>query len=200
MKRMFDFLSSSLGLLFLSPLFLVIATAIRFDSTGPVFFRQERVGRNGIRFRIFKFRSMLVEDEDRGPEITVGGDPRVTRVGRFLRRTKLDELPQLINVWKGEMSIVGPRPEVPAYVAHYDDCQLKVLSVRPGITDLASICYMNEEGVLVESGDPLRYYLEEIMPRKLELNLQYIENMSLAGDMKIIFRTIVCICVRQHRV
>lgn len=200
MKRVVDFISSSLGLLFLSPVFLVIATAIRFDSAGPVFFRQERVGKDGVRFRIFKFRSMFVESEDRGPQITVGGDPRVTRVGRFLRRTKLDELPQLINVWKGEMSLVGPRPEVPAYVAHYNDRQLKVLSVCPGITDLASLSYMDEEGVLVESGDPLRYYLEEIMPKKLDLNLQYIENMSLLGDMKIIFQTITGICARRLRV
>jgi lipopolysaccharide/colanic/teichoic acid biosynthesis glycosyltransferase len=191
MKRTFDLVISSLGLVVLSPLFLLIAFAILLESPGPVFFRQERVGKGGIPFRIFKFRSMTLNGLEEGPQITVAGDRRVTRVGRFLRRAKLDELPQLINVWKGEMSLVGPRPEVPAYVALYNERQRKVLFVQPGITDPASVRYAHEESLLAASGDPLLLYVNDIMPRKLELNLDYIENMSLAKDLKIIFHTLM---------
>jgi lipopolysaccharide/colanic/teichoic acid biosynthesis glycosyltransferase len=189
MKRAFDFLLSSLGLVFLSPLFLLLAAAIRLDSPGPVFFRQERAGKEGVPFRIFKFRSMDSDAPEKGPSITAAGDPRVTRVGRFLRRTKLDEMPQLLNVWRGEMSLVGPRPEVPAYVALYDERQRKVLSVRPGITDPASILYVDEEGILAAAANPQRLYEETILPKKLELNLRYIENMSLAIDISLILKT-----------
>lgn len=189
MKRAFDFLLSSLGLVFLSPLFLLLAVAIRLDSRGPVFFRQERAGKQGVPFRIFKFRSMVFDATEKGPSITAAGDPRVTRVGRFLRRTKLDELPQLLNVWRGEMSLVGPRPEVPAYVALYNERQRKVLSVRPGITDPASILYADEEGILAAAANPQRLYEETILPKKLDLNLRYIENMSLTSDICMILKT-----------
>jgi lipopolysaccharide/colanic/teichoic acid biosynthesis glycosyltransferase len=197
MKRAFDFLLSSLGLLFLSPLFLLLAAAIRLDSPGPVFFRQKRAGKEGIPFRIFKFRSMVSDAPEKGPLITAAGDPRVTRVGRFLRRTKLDELPQLLNVWRGEMSLVGPRPEVPEYIALYDERQRKVLSVRPGITDPASILYADEEGILAAATNPQRLYEETILPRKLELNLRYIENMSLTIDISLILKTFSRIFVKR---
>ena len=190
MKRAFDFLCSSLGLLFLSPIFLLVSIAIYFESRGPVFFRQERVGKDGKSFRIIKFRSMVAGASEIGLKITTAGDPRVTRVGRFLRRTKLDELPQLINVWRGEMSLVGPRPEVPIYVALYSERQTKVLSVRPGITDPASIEYADEEKILGGAIDAQRTYIEEILPKKLELNLRYIKNMSFFSDLKIILMTI----------
>ena len=190
MKRTFDFLASSLGLCLLSPLFLVVAIAIRLDSPGPVFFRQDRVGKDGKNFLICKFRSMVANASAIGPLITTSGDARITRVGRFLRRTKLDELPQLLNVWRGEMSLVGPRPEVPTYVALYNERQREILSVRPGITDPASIAYAYEEEILGEASDPARVYMEEILPRKLELNLQYIEKMSLPYDVWVIWKTI----------
>ena len=190
MKRVFDFLCSSIGLLVLFPVFLLVMLAIYLESGGPVFFRQERVGKDGVPFHIIKFRSMVDRASEIGPEITSAGDPRVTRVGQFLRRTKLDELPQLLNVWSGEMSIVGPRPEVPSFVALYDDRQKEVLSVRPGITDPASIAYADEEKILGAASDSHRAYVEQILPQKLELNLQYIKKMSLLSDIKIIFMTI----------
>ena len=190
MKRVFDFLCSSIGLLVLFPVFLLVMLAIYLESGGPVFFRQERVGKDGVPFHIIKFRSMVDRASEIGPEITSAGDPRVTRVGQFLRRTKLDELPQLLNVWSGEMSIVGPRPEVPSFVALYDDRQKEVLSVRPGITDPASIAYADEEKILGAASDSYRAYVEQILPQKLELNLQYIKKMSLRSDIKIIFMTI----------
>ena len=190
MKRTFDFLASSLGLCLLSPLFLLVAIAIRLESPGPVFFRQDRVGKDGENFLIYKFRSMVANASEIGPLITTAGDARITRVGRFLRRTKLDELPQLLNVWRGEMSLVGPRPEVPTYVALYDERQREVLSIRPGITDPASIAYADEEEILGEASDPARVYVEEVLPRKLELNLRYIEKMSLHYDVWVIWKTI----------
>ena len=190
MKRTFDFLASSLGLCLLSPLFLLVAIAIRLESPGQVFFRQDRVGKDGENFLIYKFRSMVANASEIGPLITTAGDARITRVGRFLRRTKLDELPQLLNVWRGEMSLVGPRPEVPTYVALYDERQREVLSIRPGITDPASIAYADEEEILGGASDPARVYVEEVLPRKLELNLQYIEKMSLHYDVWVIWKTI----------
>jgi lipopolysaccharide/colanic/teichoic acid biosynthesis glycosyltransferase len=190
MKRVFDFLCSSIGLLLLFPVFLLVMVAIYLESGGPVFFRQERVGKDGVPFLIIKFRTMVDRASEIGPEITSAGDPRVTRVGHFLRRTKLDELPQLLNVWNGEMSLVGPRPEVPSFVALYDDRQREVLSVRPGITDPASIIYADEEKILGAASDSRRAYVEEILPHKLELNLQYIKKVSLLSDLKVIFLTI----------
>jgi lipopolysaccharide/colanic/teichoic acid biosynthesis glycosyltransferase len=190
MKRVFDVAISSLGLLLLSPVFLLIAIGICFESPGPVFFRQERVGKDGIPFLIFKFRTMVVGASMVGPQITAAGDPRVTRIGKVLRRTKLDELPQLINVWRGEMSIVGPRPELPSYVMLYDNRQKKVLTVRPGITDPASIAYVDEECLLSNVKNIQKTYIEDILPKKLELNLQYVDNKkSLLSDLKIILLT-----------
>lgn len=189
MKRAFDVFASGLGLLLLSPLFLIISVWIKLDSRGPVFFRQDRVGRFNKDFRIFKFRSMRV-GSDKGSLITVGGrDPRITRSGFFLRRSKLDELPQLINVLLGDMSLVGPRPEVRKYVNYYTPEQMHVLDVRPGMTDPASIRYRNENELLGKEMDPERYYLEVVMPDKLALNLEYVRNHSFWGDIALIFKT-----------
>ena len=189
MKRSFDVLMSGLGLLVLSPLFLVLAVWIKLDSPGPVFYRQVRVGRFNKDFRIFKFRSMRV-GADKGSLITVGGhDPRITRSGYFIRKFKLDELPQLINVFVGDMSLVGPRPEVRRYVDLYTPEQMHVLDVRPGVTDMASIRYRNENELLETAADPDKYYVEVIMQDKLRLNLEYVEKRSFLFDLKLIFQT-----------
>ena len=189
MKRLFDVLMSGLGLLVLSPLFLVLAVWIKLDSPGPVFYRQVRVGRFNKDFRIFKFRSMRV-GADKGSLITVGGhDPRITRSGYFIRKFKLDELPQLINVFVGDMSLVGPRPEVRRYVDLYTPEQMHVLDVRPGVTDMASIRYRNENELLETAADPDKYYVEVIMQDKLRLNLEYVEKRSFLLDLKLIFQT-----------
>ena len=189
-KRLFDIVSSGIGLLCLAPVFVVMAIWIKLDSRGPVFYRQTRVGRYGRDFRIFKFRSMRV-GSDKGRQITVGEkDPRITRFGYFIRRYKIDELPQLINVFLGDMSIVGPRPEVRKYVDLYSEEQRKVFQVRPGITDLASIKYRNENELLSQVDDPDTYYIDVIMPDKLTINLEYIRHQSFMGDIKIIFNTL----------
>lgn len=189
-KRLFDIVSSGIGLLCLAPVFVVMAIWIKLDSRGPVFYRQTRVGRYGRDFRIFKFRSMRV-GSDKGCQITVGErDPRITRFGYFIRRYKIDELPQLINVFLGDMSIVGPRPEVRKYVDLYSEEQRKVFQVRPGITDLASIKYRNENELLSQVDDPDTYYIDVIMPDKLTINLEYIRHQSFMGDIKIIFNTL----------
>ena len=189
-KRLFDIVSSGIGLLCLAPVFVVMAIWIKIDSRGPVFYRQTRVGRYGRDFRIFKFRSMRV-GSDKGRQITVGErDPRITRSGYFIRRYKIDELPQLINVFLGDMSIVGPRPEVRKYVDLYSEEQRKVFQVRPGITDLASIKYRNENELLSQVDDPDTYYIDVIMPDKLAINLEYIRHQSFMGDIKIIFNTL----------
>ena len=189
-KRAFDVLISGGALLLLWLPFLAVALAVRLDSPGPVFFRQERIGLGGRPFRIFKFRSMVADAEQRGLAITVGGDARITRVGAWLRKTKLDELPQLINVFLGQMSFVGPRPEVPRYVAMYTPYQRQVLLVRPGITDYASIAYRNENDLLAGAPDPEARYVDEIMPDKIELNMKYIREMSPLTDLRIILRTL----------
>lgn len=189
-RRAFDATAAAAGLIVLFPLFLAVAIAIRADSRGPVFFRQRRVGRHGTPFRIYKFRTMHVDAEARGGQLTVGADPRITRVGRFLRKYKLDEFPQLINVVTGDMALVGPRPEVPRYVARYDERQRRVLSVRPGVTDPASIEYRDENDLLAAAEDPERTYLEEVMPRKLEMNLAYLQGRTLRSDVGVIFRTL----------
>ena len=189
MKRLFDIISSSAGLIFLSPVFLFVAIWIKLDSKGPVFYRQVRVGKNGRDFKIYKFRTMYPGADKKGL-ITVGGrDPRVTRSGYYIRKYKLDELPQLINVFTGEMSVVGPRPEVRKYVDLYTEEQLKVLSVKPGITDIASIKYRNENELLDKADNPDKMYTEVIMPDKLKYNLEYIEKASFLYDIKLIFRT-----------
>jgi len=188
-KRLFDLLLSALGLLLLAPLLLLIALWVKLDSPGPVFFRQERVGRHGQAFLIHKFRSMRVDNA--GPQITVGADPRITRSGHFLRASKLDELPQLWDVLRGAMSLVGPRPEVPRYVALYPPGLREiVLSVRPGITDLASLEFRHESDLLARAADPEREYVDVLLPQKLALARQYVETASLAQDLRIILRTL----------
>jgi lipopolysaccharide/colanic/teichoic acid biosynthesis glycosyltransferase len=190
MKRFFDFFVSVTALILLLPLFLLIAIWIITDSNGPVFFRQYRVGRKNVDFKIFKFRTMYA-GSDRTGLITIGGrDPRVTRAGYILRRYKLDELPQFLNVLLGDMSIVGPRPEVRKYVAMYNAEQLQVLEVKPGITDYASLEYANENELLANAVDPDREYVEIILPAKLDLNLKYIREQSLITDLKIIAATV----------
>lgn len=189
MKRLFDIIASGIGLIVLSPVFLVLSIWIKADSQGPVFYRQVRVGRNNRDFRLFKFRSMRVGSDKKGL-ITVGGrDSRVTRSGYYIRKYKLDELPQLINVFTGDMSLVGPRPEVRKYVAMYTPEQLQVLSVRPGVTDLASIRYRNENELLAQAEDPEKFYIETVMPDKLRINLEYVRNHNFFYDLKLIFKT-----------
>lgn len=189
MKRLFDILASGLGLVCLSPLFAAVAVWIKCDSKGPVFYRQVRVGKDNKDFRLYKFRSMR-PDSDKLGLITVGGrDPRVTRSGYYIRKSKLDELPQLINVFVGDMSLVGPRPEVRKYVDMYDEEQLKVLSVRPGITSLASIRYRNENEILAKSDNPDKCYIEKVMPDKLAIDLEYVKKANLWNDIKLIFST-----------
>lgn len=189
MKRTFDIVASGLGLIILSPVFIILAVWIKADSRGPVFYRQVRVGRKNRDFRLFKFRSMR-PDSDKLGLITVGGhDPRVTRSGYYIRKYKLDELPQLINVFIGDMSLVGPRPEVRKYVDMYTPEQMRVLSVRPGITSLASIRYRNENDILAAAADPDRAYLERVMPDKIAIDLEYVERATLWNDIKLIFST-----------
>ncbi len=188
-KRLFDILASLLGLLILSPILIIIAILIKIDSKGGVFYRQVRVGKNERDFRIYKFRTMRL-NADRLGLLTVGGkDPRVTSIGYYLRKYKLDELPQLINVLIGQMSFVGPRPEVRQYVDLYTQEQRKVLEVRPGITDLASIAFRNENELLAKQDDPDKYYIEVIMPEKIRINLQYIAQKTFWTDITVIFKT-----------
>lgn len=190
-KRLFDLLIAGTGLLLLAPLLLVIALAIRLDSRGPALFRQQRVGRHGRAFRIHKFRTMVAEAPERGLGLTVGDDPRITRVGRLLRGKRLDELPQLIDVIRGDMSLVGPRPELPRYVAHYPPAlRDKILGVRPGITDLASIRFRDEGELLAAAPDPERTYIEQVLPEKLRLAALYVDSATLAGDARLILRTL----------
>ena len=189
MKRIFDIVASGIGLILLSPLFVILAIWIKCDSIGPVFYKQVRVGRNNMDFQLFKFRSMRVGSDKKGL-ITVGGhDPRITRSGYYIRKYKLDEFPQLINVFKGDMSLVGPRPEVRQYVDMYTEEQMHVLDVRPGITDLASIRYRNENELLERVNDPDKYYVEVIMPDKLRINLEYVARHSFTFDIRLIFQT-----------
>ena len=189
MKRIFDIVASGIGLILLSPLFIILTIWIKCDSIGPVFYKQVRVGRNNMDFQLFKFRSMRVGSDKKGL-ITVGGhDPRITRSGYYIRKYKLDEFPQLINVFKGDMSLVGPRPEVRKYVDMYTEEQMHVLDVRPGITDLASIRYRNENELLERVNDPDKYYVEVIMPDKLRINLEYVARHSFTFDIRLIFQT-----------
>jgi lipopolysaccharide/colanic/teichoic acid biosynthesis glycosyltransferase len=191
MKRAFDFLFSLFILVLFFPIGLVISILILFSSRGGIFYMQERIGRQGMPFKLYKFRSMRV-DADRSGKLTVGmKDPRITGVGIFIRKYKLDEFPQFINVLRGEMSIVGPRPEVREFVAFYSDSQKKVLDVKPGITDYASIEYFNENELLAASDNPKKTYIEDIMPDKIKINQKYLANPTLSHDLKIIFKTIV---------
>ncbi len=189
MKRLFDILLSGIGLLIISPLFLIVAIWIKLDSPGPIFYRQVRVGRYNKDFRIIKFRSMRI-GSDKGSLVTIGGrDPRITRSGYFIRKFKIDELPQLINVLVGDMSLVGPRPEVRHYVNYWTEEQMHVLDVRPGITDPASIKFRNENELLAQAEDPEKYYIEVIMQEKIKLYLDYVKKNSLWYDIKLIFQT-----------
>ena len=196
-KRLFDLLLAGAAFVLLSPVLLVIAAWVKFDSPGPVFFRQERVGRHGVLFRIHKFRTMVHAPAGQGLQITVGGDPRITRAGRWLRQTKLDELPQLIDVLQGVMSLVGPRPEVPRYVAHYTPVQReRVLSVRPGITDPASLTFRDENALLARAADPEREYIDHILPTKLQLAQDYIEQASVWTDLRVLAQTVKLLLTR----
>ncbi|MFN3298274.1 sugar transferase [Caldimonas sp.] len=191
LKRAFDLTAAVLGLVLLSPLLLAVALWVKLDSPGPVFFRQERVGRGGRLFRIHKFRTMVHDAAQAGLPLTVGQDERITRAGRFLRRHRLDELPQLFDVLRGEMSLVGPRPEVPSYVAHYPEhLRDKLLSVRPGLTDPASLAHLDESERLGRSSDPERTYIEEILPAKLRQAEHYVDHASLTQDLRVLWRTL----------
>lgn len=190
MKRLFDIVASACGLILLSPLFFIVSVWIKLDSPGPVFYRQVRVGRYNKDFKIFKFRTMRV-GADKGSLVTIGGrDPRVTRIGYYLRKFKIDEVPQLINVFIGDMSLVGPRPEVRHYVNYWTSEQLHVLDVRPGITDPASIKFRNENELMESAEDPESFYINVIMQEKLKLYLEYVHNASFWYDIKLIFKTI----------
>jgi lipopolysaccharide/colanic/teichoic acid biosynthesis glycosyltransferase len=188
-KRAVDILAASIGLVILSPLFAAVAGCISLTSRGPIFFRQIRLGKNHRAFRIVKFRSMVDGGPGRGSAITIAGDQRVTSIGRLLRRYKIDELPQLWNVLRGEMSLVGPRPELAEYVALYTPQQRAVLQVRPGITDPASLAYRNEEDLLAAHADPEQFYRTQILPDKLARNIAYLKSMSLTQDLGLIFKT-----------
>ena len=190
LKRFFDLILSFIGLLIIVPILFLITILIKISSSGPVFYKQVRVGKNNKDFKIFKFRTMHVNAHKKGL-LTVGGrDPRVTSIGYYLRKFKLDELPQLINVFIGDMSFVGPRPEVRQFVNLYSEIQMKVLNVKPGITDLASIEFRNENEILSKEEDPNQYYIDYIMPKKLEINLKYINQRNLLKDFVVIIKTI----------
>lgn len=190
MKRLFDIISSFFSLLILLPLFLLIAILIRLNSAGPVFFIQKRVGKNFKLFSLYKFRTMVVDTSQRGLQITSAGDPRITKIGRFLRKTKIDELPQIINVIKGDMSVVGPRPEVLKYVEMFKDDYKYILKVKPGITDYAAIEFRDEECVLKKFKNPEDGYIKKVLPLKINLYKRYIKERSLFTDMKLIFLTL----------
>ena len=196
--RLLDSVASLAGLIILCPILLVVALLIKLDSPGPVFYKAERVGKGGRLFRLFKFRSMVTDADRRGPGITTTGDQRVTRVGRWLRKTKVDELPQLINVLRGEMSLVGPRPEDPRYVALYTPEQRQILTVRPGITSPASLEYRHEEQLL--SGSEWEHtYTEQIMPHKIEIELDYLLNRSPRSDLLVILQTVLGFSASRYK-
>jgi lipopolysaccharide/colanic/teichoic acid biosynthesis glycosyltransferase len=188
-KRLFDFVVALIGLILLAPVLLVVCLLIKLDTPGPAFYKGDRIGENGEPFKMFKFRTMVVNADQVGPALTRGGDPRVTRLGRVLRKWKLDEIPQLLNVLRGEMSLVGPRPESPGYVKHYTPEQTKVLRVKPGVTGLTQVRYRHEEALLSRCANPEADYIEKIMPHKLALDLEYVQKQSLAFDIALILQT-----------
>lgn len=196
MKRMFDMLAAALGLIILAPLLLLIAVAIRCDSSGPVFFRQTRVGRGGRDFILLKFRTMIVKEGAEQGDFDVGSSLRITKIGRCLRRAKLDELPQLWNVLIGAMSLVGPRPEVRKWVDEYHERWALVLSLRPGITDPASIAFRNEEQILAAQEDPEKFYRDILLPRKLDLYETYLRKHNFYGDLLILLKTFWAVVAR----
>ena len=197
MKRLFDIFAAALALVLLSPLLFLAALLIRLDSSGPIFFRQERIGKEFHPFWIYKFRTMSDGADKNGPLVTVGEDARITRVGRFLRKGKIDELPQLINILKGEMSVVGPRPEVRSYVELFRDDYQEILKVRPGLTDLASLKYHNEAEILGRSVNPREAYISLILPDKIALGKKYVHSSSLGFDLELIFKTLVKLAARS---
>jgi len=199
LKRLFDITFSLLGLIIFSPIFFIVAILIKLDSRGPVFFQQARIGKNFIPFILYKFRSMYFDERDRGPLITTGGDPRITRMGKFLRKTKIDELPQLWNVLKGDMSLVGPRPEVEKFVKFYEKEYKELLTIRPGITDISSLRFIDEEGILAETDESEHYYKNILLPQKIKLNKEYLGKISIYCDIKLIFLTIIRLIYPQHR-
>jgi len=196
LKRTFDIVASAAGLVILLPLLLIVAVLIKIDSSGPALFRQKRIGRNFVPFDLYKFRSMVADASHVGPAITAGHDPRITRIGGVLRKSKIDELPQLLNVLKGDMSIVGPRPEVARYVELFKDDFAVVLTVKPGITDYSSIRYRDEQSVLASYADPEAGYVNEVLPAKLALSKQYVRDRNLLVDLCTIFRTMYAIVLR----
>jgi lipopolysaccharide/colanic/teichoic acid biosynthesis glycosyltransferase len=196
-KRGFDVILSFIGLVCLLPVFLVIGLIVKISTGGPVLFKQIRIGKDGKEFTIFKFRTMIADAENKGLQLTIGKDRRITKIGSILRKTKFDEFPQLINVLIGDMSFVGPRPEVPKYVAMYNNDQRNILKVKPGITDLASIMYRNEGALLAKSAEPEKVYIEEIIPAKISLNHQYLRNISVINDLKIIIKTVLSLFIRN---
>ena len=198
-KRLFDFIAAFCGLLITSPLLIIISIWVKFDSKGPVFYRPERVGRFGIPFRIYKFRSMVIDADKIGPSSTPANDPRITKIGKFLRAYKLDELPQLINVLLGDMSFVGPRPQVKWAVDLYNDKEKIILNIRPGITDYASLLFSNEGEILKDSSDPDKDYMEKIHPIKTKLAMEYVNTHSLFVDLKIILKTVAAILNNKKR-
>ncbi len=195
-KRVFDVAVSAVILLVLSPFLLLLALAVKLDSRGPVFYRQTRVGRYNKDFRIFKFRTMVVGADKIGPPLTTGDDPRITRVGKWIRKCRLDEFSQLLNVLAGQMSLVGPRPEVRKYVAHYTPEYLATLLVRPGITAPSSIAFKDEDQILSRGGNPEQIYVEEILPPKMALNLQYLAHITVWNDVRILFQTVFAVLRR----
>ena len=197
-KRLFDLVVSGIGLILLAPVFLLVALSIKLDSSGPIFYQGDRIGKDGVPFKIFKLRTMVLHADQMGSALTCGQDPRVTRIGRFLRKWKIDELPQLINVVHGEMSLVGPRPESPGYVRHYTQTQRQVLAVKPGITGLSQVKYRHEEALLQRCRDLEAEYLSVIMPRKLELDLAYVRDQSLALDLALIGQTVACLFRKER--
>jgi len=197
MKRLFDILVAAVGLVLLSPLLMVIAALVKLTSPGPVLFRQERIGRSFRPFFIYKFRSMVQDAPRQGGPITFGDDPRITRFGRFLRRTKLDEAPQLINVLAGDMSLVGPRPEVRRYVELFRKDYDEMISIRPGITDLASLEYCDEAGLLGQSANPEEQYLRHVLPAKIAMAKKYVRQQTFAGDLLILGKTALALCGRR---
>jgi lipopolysaccharide/colanic/teichoic acid biosynthesis glycosyltransferase len=189
-KRIFDVVASSIGLIVLLPVFIVIAILIKLNDKGPIFYKQKRIGQNFKPFELLKFRTMVVNADKIGPAITKDGDPRTTKIGKFLRKTKLDELPQLWNVIRGDMSIVGPRPEVEKYIRYYKYDYKEILKVKPGITDYAAIKFRNEEEILSQFEDVEKAYIEHILPKKINLYKIYINKVGFLTDLKIIFNTL----------
>jgi lipopolysaccharide/colanic/teichoic acid biosynthesis glycosyltransferase len=195
-KRCLDLVLSLPALVALSPLFLLLMILIKLDSRGPAFFRQVRIGRHGHKFRIFKFRTMVTNAEAYGAQITVGEDKRITRVGHWLRKLKLDELPQLLNVIRGEMTLVGPRPEVPQYVARYNAEQRRILALTPGITSLASLEFRHESELLAAQADPEQFYCKQVMPAKIQIDLDYAQHANWMSDLGVIGKTVACLIRR----